>query len=35
METDLDGPDIAAIEGFGTENGSWSAAAGDVRHWPG
>jgi hypothetical protein len=26
-------PDITVVGGLGTENGSWGAMAGDVRHW--
>src|SRR5262245_51616832 len=26
-------PSITAVAGLGTENGSWGAMAGDVRHW--
>ena len=26
-------PDMTIVGGMGTENGSWSAVAGDVRHW--
>ena len=26
-------PNITAVGGLGTENGSWGAMAGDVRHW--
>ena len=26
-------PSITAVGGMGTENGSWAAMAGDVRHW--
>ncbi len=26
-------PDIAMLGGFGTENGSWGAAVGDMRYW--
>ena len=26
-------PSITAVGGMGTENGSWAALAGDVRHW--
>ena len=26
-------PDITIVGGMGTENGSWGAVAGDVRHW--
>ena len=26
-------PNITAVGGMGTENGSWGAVAGDVRHW--
>ena len=26
-------PNITAVGGMGTENGSWGALAGDVRHW--
>lgn len=26
-------PNITAVGGLGTENGSWGAVAGDVRHW--
>jgi hypothetical protein len=26
-------PDITIVGGLGTENGSWGAVAGDVRHW--
>lgn len=26
-------PDITVVGGMGTENGSWGAVAGDIRHW--
>lgn len=26
-------PNITAVGGFGTENGTWGAFAGDIRHW--
>ncbi len=26
-------PNITAVAGFGTENGTWGAAAGDIRYW--
>jgi hypothetical protein len=29
----FDRPSITFVGGFGTENGSWGAAAGDVRYW--
>ena len=29
----FDRPNITAVAGMGTENGSWGAMAGDVRHW--
>jgi hypothetical protein len=28
-----DRPDITLVGGMGTENGSWGAVAGDIRHW--
>jgi Omp85 superfamily domain len=28
-------PDITIVGGFGTQNGSWGALVGDVRHWLG
>ena len=32
-EDGLGRPNISMVGGFGTENGSWGAFAGDIRHW--
>ena len=33
VKSEYDRPNVTMIGGFGTENGSWGAVAGDMRHW--
>lgn len=33
IDSEYDRPNVTMVGGFGTENGSWGAAVGDMRHW--